>query len=486
MTYIPPFPKPLKKSSKRSLWNLFKRGRRSWLDTLYEGSYRGDMSRVRIPRLDLFIVKNPDLVKEVLVTNSPSYPKHEIIDRALKPLLGSSIFTTNGEVWERQRRMLDPAFGQAKLKDVFPLMQGGSDALLNRMKMIPDGGEVDVEIEMTHVTADIILRTILSESLESETAVMIFEAFSEFQEKASLMIQLGFINAPLWLAPRTYIVWKRKGREIRELLAKTIRERYDAHQRGEPTNHQDILQALLEVRDPKDGSAFTFEELVDQVAMLFLAGHETSASALSWTLFLISKFPDIQERLHQEARQVLRSDDPNFKNIHQLKLVRNVFRETLRLYPPVGFLTFRKSVGENQLGKHQVPDGSPVAVSPWLTHRHRDLWNRPDEFDPDRFEKNPDNQQCSFIPFGQGPRICIGAAFAMQEAMLILASLVRNFRFEAGPGPDPTPTARLTIRSLEGIKLLIRKRDPAGPANDDGASHVSEEAPSTSGCPFHG
>jgi cytochrome P450 len=454
------------------------------LDTLYEGSYRGDMSRVRIPGLNLFFVKIPDLVKDVLVTNSASYPKHEMIDRALKPLLGSSIFTTNGKVWERQRRMLDPAFGQAKLKDVFPLMQGGSNSLLSRMDKIPDGGEVDIEIEMTHVTADIILRTILSESLESETAVMIFEAFSEFQEKASLMIQLGFIKVPLWLAPRTYIIWKRKGREIRELLTKTIRKRYDAHQRGEAASHQDILQSLLEIRDPDNGSAFTFEELVDQVAMLFLAGHETSASALSWTLFLIAKCPDIQERLHQEARHILKDDEPNFKNIHQHKLIRNVFRETMRLYPPVGFLTFRKSVGENKLGEHMLPEGSPVAISPWLTHRHRELWDRPDEFDPDRFDKSGEMPSCSFIPFGQGPRICIGAAFAMQEAMLILASLVRSFRFEPGPGPDPMPTARLTIRSLEGIKLHIRKRDLTTPA-DDSFMPLAEELSPTSGCPFH-
>lgn len=484
MSYIPPFPKPLEKTSKRSLWNLFRRGRRSWLDTLYEGSYRGEMSRVRIPGLNLFLVKIPDLVKDVLVTNSSSYPKHEMIDRALKPLLGSSIFTTNGEVWERQRRMLDPAFGQAKLKDVFPLMQGGSEALLNRLKKTPAGSEVDIELEMTHVTADIILRTILSESLESETAVMIFNAFSEFQEKASLMIQLGFIKIPLWFAPRTYFVWKRKGREIRELLAKTIRKRYDAHQRGEPATHQDILQSLLEIRDPDDGSAFTLEELVDQVAMLFLAGHETSASALSWTLFLIAKCPDVQERLHHEARQILGDDEPNFKNIHQHKLIRNVFRETMRLYPPVGFLTFRKSVGENKLGNHAVPQGSPVAVSPWLTHRHRELWDRPDEFDPDRFDKSSEMQTCSFIPFGQGPRICIGAAFAMQEAMLILASLVRNFRFEPGSGPDPTPTARLTIRSLEGIRLSIHKRE--FPAAVGGVSSpIHDETTADSRCPFH-
>ena len=289
MAYEPPYPKPLDRSSKRSLWNLFKRGRQSWLSTLYEGSYQGRISRVRLPGVQLFLVKFPDLIKEVLVDRFEHFPKHELSETALKPLLGESIFTTNGPVWERQRRMLDPAFGQAKLKEVFGLMRGGSDALLKRLDALEDGGVADIEIEMTHVTADIILRTILSESLEGEGARKIFHAFNLFQEKAVVMIQLSFFRLPLWLAPGHYRIWKRTGREIRELLAVSIRGRYDAYHQGETGEHRDILQSLLDVRDPEDGSAFTLLELVDQVAMLFLAGHETSASALSWSLFLIAK-----------------------------------------------------------------------------------------------------------------------------------------------------------------------------------------------------
>lgn len=481
MAYEPPYPKPLDKSSKRSLWQLFKRGRKSWLSTLYEGSYQGKLSRVRLPGVQLFLVKFPDLIKEVLVDRFEHFPKHELSETALKPLLGESIFTTNGPTWERQRRMLDPAFGQAKLKEVFSLMRGGSDALLERLDRIEDGGVADIEIEMTHVTADIILRTILSEPLEGEGARKIFHAFNRFQENASLMIQLGFFRLPLWLAPKHYFIWKRTGREIRELLAASIRGRFEAYQRGEDGGHRDILQSLMETRDPEDGSAYTLPELVDQVAMLFLAGHETSASALSWSLFLISKCPEIQDRLHQESCQLLGNREPEFKDIPRHRLIRNVFRETMRIYPPVGFLTFRKSTGGQKLQKHQVPDGSPVVISPWLVHRHRDLWERPHEFDPDRFEGGLDQVPCAYIPFGQGPRICIGAAFAMQEAMLILASLTRRYRFEFGPGPDPEPTSRLTIRSLNGISLRVWKRPP--PAEQ---TTVSEEPPEEiSGCPFH-
>lgn len=484
MSYTPPYPKPLDASSKRSLWNLFKRGRKSWLATLYEGSYSGKISRVRVPGLQLFIVKFPDLIKEVLVDKFEHYPKHELSETALKPLLGESIFTTNGPVWERQRRMLDPAFGQAKLKEVFSLMSGGADAMLKRLDNVEDGGIVDIELEMTHVTADIILRTILSESLESEGARKIYHAFNLFQEKAVVMIQLGFFRLPLWLAPRHYMTWKRTGKEIRELLAVSIRGRYEDHQRGITGDYKDILQSLLETRDPVDGSAFTLVELVDQVAMLFLAGHETSASALSWSLFLLSKCPEIQERLHQETCLLLGDRQPEFSDIPRHRQIRNVFRETMRIYPPVGFLTIRKAVGGQKLHKYDLPDGSPVAISPWLVHRHRELWDRPNEFDPDRFDGGLDQPQCAYIPFGQGPRICIGAAFAMQEAMLILASLTRRYRFEPAPGPDPEPTSRLTIRSLNGISLRVWKR-PQITHSETAPAHTEHEPATEAKCPFH-
>ena len=488
MAYTPPYPEPLDRSSKRSLWNLFKRGRRSWLATLYEGSYSGKISRVRLPGVQLFLVKFPDLIKEVLVDKFEHYPKHELSETALKPLLGESIFTTNGPVWERQRRMLDPAFGQAKLKEVFSLMTGGADAMVARLDAVKDGEIADIEIEMTHVTADIILRTILSESLEGEGARQIFNAFNLFQEKAVVMIQLSFFRLPLWLAPWHYRTWKRTGREIRDLLAVSIRTRFDAYQHGEKGEYKDILQSLLETRDPVDGSAYTLVELVAQVAMLFRAGHETSASALSWSLFLLSKCPEIQERLHQETCQLLGDRQPEFKDIPRHRQIRNVFRETMRIYPPVGFLTFRKATGGQKLLKHQVPDGSPVVISPWLVHRHRDLWERPNEFDPDRFDGGLDQPQCAYIPFGQGPRICIGAAFAMQEAMLILATLTRRYRFEPSPGPDPEPTSRLTIRSLDGISLRVWKRPQVKHEQTipDAPEGTSEEVPEPEArCPFH-
>jgi cytochrome P450 len=403
-------------------------------------------------------------------------------------LIGESVFTTHGPVWERQRRMLDPAFAQAKLKDVFLLMRKGADSMLTRLDRVKDGEEIDIEMEMTHVTADIILRTILSEALEGDVARRIFDGFNLFQEKASTMIIVGLCPVPMWILPFHYFSWKRAGREIRELLAVPIRKRYEAFHQGQTGDYKDILQSLLESVDPVEDSVYTLEELIDQVAVLFLAGHETSASALSWSLFLLAKCPEIQEELHGETVSILGDRSPDFKDIPRHKKIRNVFRETMRLYPPVGFLIFRKAKGEQKTSKGKtIPDGSSVAVSPWLVHRHRELWDKPNEFNPSRFDGGLDQPSCAYIPFGQGPRICIGAGFAMQEAMLILASLTRRYRFEPGAGPDPEPVSRLTIRSKDGISLQLYRRaepsEPRVPCTED-----SEEAPSGISepkCPFH-
>lgn len=486
MGYTPPYPKPLNKNSKRSPWNLYKRTRKSWLATLYEGSYKGNISRVKLPGLQVFVVKIPKLIKEVLVDKFEAYPKHEISEMFFKPLLGRSVFTTNGALWQKQRKMLDPAFGQAKLKEVFTLMSAGSEAMVKRFDELEDGGVADIEIEMTHVTADIILRTILSENLEGEEAQKIFHLFHTFQEKAAIMINLGFFHVPRWILPHHYIAWKRSGKEIRKLLLVPMKKRYDAYHRGEKGDYKDILQSLLEARDPDDGSQFTLEELVDQVAILFIAGHETSATALAWSLFLLAKCPEIQENLHDETVMLLGDREPEFKDIPRHKKIRNVFRETMRLYPPVGFLTFRRSATDQKLNDREIPAGSTVVISPWLLHRHRELWEKPDEFDPERFEGGLDQPSCAYIPFGHGPRICIGAAFAIQEAMLILATLTRRYRFEPGPGPDPVPVSRITIRSMDGISLRVWKRPQHSEKGTPFETAPTQESPPAgeAKCPF--
>lgn len=468
--FCPHYPPP--QAERPSAWRMFFSKRRSWLDALYARSYHMKMGEVHLPGVDLYMVNEPSLVRRVMVEEASSFPKHEMLGDALRPLLGDSIFTTNGEVWRRQRALMDPSFEAARIRHVFGRMREAAEAMAARLRQVPEGAEHDVEIEMTHVAADIILRTILSQPLDSAAARQIFEAFARYQALAPRLMMPAFFGLR-WLRPWWQIRRSRRAAtEIRSLLAGLIRPRFDAARAGRASEDGDILATLLRVRDDRTGKGFDFDELVDQVAMLFLAGHETSASALSWALHLLAHCADVQQRLHEEAARSFdpASEDPGA--LKDLTLTRNVFREALRLFPPVGFLA-RESAKGCQMRDKQVAAGASVVVSPWLIQRHRDLWARPDEFDPDRYdaESAPGGGELSvreslrraYLPFGMGPRVCIGAAFAQQEATLILATLAREFRFEPVPGHVPQPVGRLTIRAENGIRLRVfQRRDGEG------------------------
>ena len=458
--FCPAYPPPRK--SRASGLLMFLSARRSWLDALYERSYRMQMGEVHLPGLDLYMVNEPGLVRQVMTEQVERFPKSALLGRALRPLLGESIFTTNGAQWRRQRDMMDPAFAQARLNVAFPVMRAATDAMLARLATLSDGAEYDVEIEMTHVTADIIFRTIFSVPMEGADARRVFEAFARFQAQVPRLMMPSIFGVRWLVWP--WDAWKGRqaARDIRGLLETLIRPRFDAARAGQPHPHVDILAAFLDARDPDSGAPFGFDELVDQVAMLFLAGHETSASALTWACHLLANAPDVQQRLHDEVVQHCGERVPELADIKALTLTRNVFREALRLFPPVGFMARQASTGGCPLHMRDktVPDGATVVVAPWLIHRHRQWWSHPDAFDPDRWdgERDRDATRHAYLPFGMGQRVCLGAAFALQEATLILARLVRQYRLEAVPGHVPRPVGRLTIRSANGVRLQLHRR----------------------------
>jgi len=462
--FCPHYPAPA--ATRPSAWKMFVSKRRSWLDALYERSYRMKMGEVHLPGVDLYMVNEPALVRQVLVDAAlDDFPKHPMLGDALRPLLGDSIFTTNGAMWRRQRDLMDPSFEAARVKLVYGRMRDAAVSMAQRLARLPSGTVHDMEVEMTHVAADTILRTILSEPLDGATAQRVFDAFARYQSLAPRLMMPAFFGLswlrPWWLTRRS----KHAAAEIRALIRALIAPRFAAAQASADA-HDDILASLLRVRDPATGLGFSFDELVDQVAMLFLAGHETSASALSWALHLLANCPEIQERLHREASVHLDLGATDPGAIRDLALARNVFREALRLFPPVGFLA-RQCTRAQTMRDKRIERGASVVVSPWLIHRHRELWARPDEFDPDRFDHDDDSPNArdsvrrAYLPFGMGPRVCIGAAFAQQEAALVLATLARQFRFEPGPGAPPEPVGRLTIRAEAGIRLRVFQREPA-------------------------
>jgi cytochrome P450 len=342
---------------------------------------------------------------------------------------------------------------------VFDLMQQACDDMLLRVNSTNQKKRVcDMDEEMTFVTADIIFRTIMTTKLAPDAAEQITEAFTRFQHQSLRITMLRLFNIPLRLFGFKERQRRNAAQKIRGTLESLIRPRYEAISRGDEKEWTDILSTLLNTIDPETNKRFSFKEIVDQVAMLFLAGHETSASALSWTFYLLSEYPEIQQQAFKEIQETVGDRKIKKEDIKKLTFVTAIFRETLRLYPPVGFMA-REAKEEVTLRDKIVAKGKTVIVSPWLIHRNKDHWQKPHEFDPQRFLKSHDIPlKSKYLPFGMGQRICVGASFAMQEAVLIIASFLQQYRIENIKGFEPKPVGRLTIRSENGINVCIIKR----------------------------
>ncbi len=455
--FCPVYPTPRK--SKLPPWRAFFSASHSWLDTLYERSYHMQMGQVSLLNSTLFMVNQPACVHQVLSSNVDNYPKHALLGQALQPLLGESIFTTNGSQWERQRQMMNPSFAQARIHVAFGHMLQATQAMLQRIAQWDLTTSHDIQEEMTHVTADVIFRTIFSENINTTHAREIFASFTEYQT-LSPRLTLPLVYGLKWLSP----FWLRKrsdkaAKRIREHLLAIIAPRFAQRDLVAQDTPSDILGSLLLARDEATGERFTLEELLDQVAMLFLAGHETSASAVSWALHLLSHSPAIQDRMVEEIEQVIGAQALQASQLKAMDLTWNVFRETLRLFPPVGF--FARGVNQpDKLRDKHLREGDSVVISPWLIHRHRGMWERPDEFDPDRFSQAAGKASAkeAYLPFSAGPRVCIGTAFAHQEAVVILSQLVQRYQILPAQGHTPMPVGRLTIRSANGIAVHLVAR----------------------------
>lgn len=425
--------------------------------------FRG-ISRQKVPHLPgtprrlNVSVRDPAAIREMLVESTARFPKGRLIEQMLRKLTGHSIFVSNGEAWRRQRRIIDQAFTHAGVRAVFPLMQGAAEGCLARLHQQADG-IVDMDIEMTHFAGDVIFRTIYSEAMTAEQARVIFSAFDVFQQIAFRQGMIGVFGLPIGLLPSN-LKAARMARIIRAELNKPLLRRIDRVAEGDAVPDNDILSALMIARDPETGTGFEGAELLDQIAMLFLAGHETSAAALGWTLYLLANDQEAQAALRAEADGVLGGRAPIFSDVKKLERTRNVFREAMRLYPPVAFLS-RDVHSDHRLGDLDLPEGSAAVIPTWLMHRHTAFWEDPHTFEAERFAR-PENRPAirdAYLPFSMGARVCVGAAFALQEATIILAQIIRDFELHPEPGHVPEPVSRLTVRSANGIRLKLKARD---------------------------
>ncbi|ELR6011082.1 cytochrome P450 [Campylobacter jejuni] len=451
MSECPFFPKPYKNKASTLLTFLLKR--RSWLDGLYERSYKMQTGYVKMPNFDLYVINDTKEVKRMMVDEVREFPKSAFLHELLSPLLGESIFTTNGEVWKKQRELLRPSFEMTRINKVFNLMSEAVADMMDRFSKYPNHAVIEVDEAMTFITADVIFRTIMSSKLDEGKGKKILNAFVTFQEQSVHTAMRRMFCFPKWLS---YVLGDRKrtkaGDVIRQVLSDIIKPRYDMADNAE---FEDILGSLLLVVDADTNKRFSFEEILDQVAMLFLAGHETTASSLTWTLYLLSLYPKEQEKAYEEITQVLQGGAIEISHLRQFKYLTNIFKESLRLYPPVGFFA-REAKKDTQVRDKLIKKGSGVVIAPWLIHRHEEFWTNPHGFNPSRFEG--EYKKDAYLPFGVGERICIGQGFAMQEAILILANILKTYKLELEEGFVPDVVGRLTVRSANGMRIKFSKR----------------------------
>ncbi|WP_208351645.1 cytochrome P450 [Pseudaestuariivita rosea] len=430
--------------------------RRDILSAQPERLYRAWMAEFRTPFFRSYLINQPDLVKQVLQDAPQDFPKSDRVGAGLRPLLGESVFVTNGEVWEKQRRIIDPAFEGGRLRDTYPAMYAAGESAVERIGQLADGQRVDIEPETSHAAADVIFRTLFSIPIDHHIAQRVFQEFRDYQRTQPILNLAAFLPRLKWMPRLFRPSTLRAARSIRLLIKELTAERMKAIKDGSAPD--DLATKIMTTRDPVTGDLFSTDEMVDQVAIFFLAGHETSASALAWALYLVALYPEWQDRIAAEAAH-LNPDD--FASLSKLVTTRDVFRETLRLYPPVPMMVRENTVAQTFRGR-KIAAGSQIVLSPWHLHRHSRLWHAPDDFDPTRWksENGKTCQRTAFIPFSAGRRVCIGAGFAMAEGVLLLAILVRHFRFEVNHATPPIPVAHLTVRSKEGIQLKISPRSP--------------------------
>jgi cytochrome P450 len=444
-------PKPTPRPDRVSLWRYVRLFRADILSAQPARLYRAWMAEFRTPFFRSYLCNDPKLIDRVLKERPDDFPKSGRIGEGLRPLLGNSVFVTNGDVWRRQRRIIDPAFEGGRLRDTFPAMWAAGQAAVARMP----GGMVEVEAEMSHAAADVIFRTLFSIPIEHDIASQVFSEFRSYQRTQPILNLAAFLPLPRWFPRLHRRATKRSAAVIRGLIARLTEGRAAAIAAG--TAPDDLATKIMVTADPLTGERFTTDEMVDQVAIFFLAGHETSASALAWALYLLALFPDVQERVAAEAAGL--GDIPDFAVVSRLKYTRDVFREVLRLYPPVPMMVRENACPEDLRGRRVKP-GAQIVLSPWHLHRHERIWTNPDGFDPARWQTD-EGRACArggYIPFSAGPRVCTGAGFAMVEGVLLLAMLVRAFRFERMEGRDPVPVAHLTVRARDGIWLQVHRR----------------------------
>ncbi len=445
-----PFEPPARPLGLRGLPLTF----RNYIETIPRSAYEQGVTDLGRTRRDIILVAEPDLIGEILVGKAEAVLRDPVTRRAFAPAIGAkSIFLAEDADWRWQRRAVAPIFRHEMLMSFVPIFTAMAQRQVERWRTHGGTQQVDAAAAMTRTTFDIIVDALLggTANLDAESYS---RALSQSFNTIPWQIIYVLFSLPDWLP----YPGRRRAYRARDFLRQDLL-RIVAGRRAAPSTHADLLNSLLAARDPETGRSMSDQEAVNNLLTFIIAGHETTAVALSWTLWLLAKDQESQQRVFEEVVAVAADAPIAAPHIEQLSFCRQVIQEAMRLYPPAPGIG-REAKTAFELGGRPIKAGTRIHIPVFALHRNVRLWERPNAFDPDRFAAEPvkARSRYAYLPFGGGPRICIGAGFAMLEAAAILATLVRALRFAPVAGHKPKPVARVTLRPAGGMPLLVTDR----------------------------
>ncbi len=411
----------------------------------------GDIAHYQVGPLHVYQVAHPDFVRQILVEEPEKYHKARLIKHAFAPFAGQGLLTSDGALWKQQRKLMQPAFHHGQLTSYGAVMVRRALGLFDSFD---EGAVLEVQEEMSRLTLAIVVETLFSADVTRDA-----------KEVGGLMIAVldaandrinSVLRVPSWVPTRRNLREKRALRRLDELFHGFI-----AAHRASKEPPADLLSVLLAATDEDSGIRMSDQQLRDEMMTLFLAGHETTAMALTWTWYLLSQHPDVEQKLGDEVSRALRGRTPTVADLAQLPYTEMVVRESMRLYPPAPGVA-REPIEDVHIGGYVVPRGSLISVNTYAMHHDRRFFDDPERFDPERFAAGWEEQipRYAFLPFGGGPRVCIGNGFAMMEARLILAAVAQRWRLSVEPDQEIVPAQLVTVRPKHGIRMRVTRREP--------------------------
>lgn len=448
---------PARHDTRLPLFQLIRTVRENTIGTWTRQSYERDILVYRMAFRPIVVANHPDLIRHVMLDNAANYTRDPVGKRMLEPGLGKGLLTSEGADWKRQRRMMAPIFQPRHLSGFAAIMTERAALLADRLAALPAGQSVDMAEQMMLVTLDIVARTMFGADATTDVSA-VGAAMDRYQMTVRPNIP-DLLGLPRWVPRPDAAEGRRALAEMDAIIRELIRRRRAKAVDGGDLGG-DMLGMLLAAVDDENGGGLSDREVRDQMATFFLAGHETTATALAWCWYLLAHAPAVEAKLHAELDRVLNGRAPEYGDYDSLVYTRMVIEEALRLYPPA-HTTARLAQADDRFGELELPKGTNVVISPWLMHRHRLYWANPDVFDPENFapERVAQRRRFTYLPFGAGPRICIGQGFAMIEAVLILATLAQKLRFRMVKGAKVEAVAKITLRPFPGLPMTAERRN---------------------------